>query len=235
MKTLRIMALASSALALTASPAFAANLLTNGGFEAPIAGGFFQNFTSGSTGVTGWTVDAFTPFGGSGGNVDIVNGAFTPSGPSPAAEGAQFLDLVGFGTVGSIYQTFATVAGERYNVSFAYSHNMFGGDPAASADFAVYGGVFTSLVTPFLTFAHSTGTSTNLDWQTYSYSFVADGAQSTIAFGNATGGLNAGVFLDAVSVTAVPEPATWAMMISGFALVGGAMRRRNVKTRFSFA
>jgi hypothetical protein len=25
---------------------------------------------------------------------------------------------------------------------------------------------------------------------------------------------------------AVPEPASWAMMISGFGLVGGAMRRR---------
>ena len=25
---------------------------------------------------------------------------------------------------------------------------------------------------------------------------------------------------------AVPEPATWAMMMSGFALIGGAMRRR---------
>lgn len=29
-----------------------------------------------------------------------------------------------------------------------------------------------------------------------------------------------------IRVTAVPEPATWAMMIAGFGLVGGAMRRR---------
>jgi hypothetical protein len=29
-------------------------------------------------------------------------------------------------------------------------------------------------------------------------------------------------------VAAVPEPASWAMMISGFGLVGGAMRRRTV-------
>ena len=28
------------------------------------------------------------------------------------------------------------------------------------------------------------------------------------------------------TITAVPEPATWAMMIAGFGLVGGAMRRR---------
>ncbi|WEK41727.1 MAG: PEPxxWA-CTERM sorting domain-containing protein [Candidatus Sphingomonas colombiensis] len=32
---------------------------------------------------------------------------------------------------------------------------------------------------------------------------------------------------------AVPEPATWAMMIAGFGLVGAAMRRRAVKVRFA--
>lgn len=36
------------------------------------------------------------------------------------------------------------------------------------------------------------------------------------------------VFLDIT--TAVPEPATWAMMILGFGLVGGAMRRRKTLT-----
>jgi len=32
---------------------------------------------------------------------------------------------------------------------------------------------------------------------------------------------------------AVPEPATWAMMITGFGLVGGAMRRRSTKVGFA--
>ena len=32
---------------------------------------------------------------------------------------------------------------------------------------------------------------------------------------------------------AVPEPATWAMMIAGFGLVGGAMRRRSTKVAFA--
>lgn len=34
----------------------------------------------------------------------------------------------------------------------------------------------------------------------------------------------------ALPAGAVPEPATWAMMISGFGLVGGAMRRRSCAT-----
>ncbi len=34
---------------------------------------------------------------------------------------------------------------------------------------------------------------------------------------------------------AVPEPATWALMILGFGAVGAALRRRRVTTRISFA
>ena len=34
-------------------------------------------------------------------------------------------------------------------------------------------------------------------------------------------------FIDQVAPGGVPEPATWAMMIGGFGLVGGVMRRRN--------
>jgi hypothetical protein len=34
--------------------------------------------------------------------------------------------------------------------------------------------------------------------------------------------------LDNISVAAVPEPATWAMLVVGFGLVGAAKRRRNI-------
>jgi hypothetical protein len=37
------------------------------------------------------------------------------------------------------------------------------------------------------------------------------------------------------NVAAVPEPATWAMMVGGVGMVGGAMRRRRVSTKVSFA
>ena len=35
------------------------------------------------------------------------------------------------------------------------------------------------------------------------------------------------------TITAVPEPASWALMIGGFGLVGGAMRRRTTSVRFA--
>ncbi len=240
MKHLLFASTAFSALLMSAAPAQAANLLINGGFEAPAIGGFFANYASGSTAINGWTVDAFTPSGGSGGNVDIVNGIFTPGGPSPAAEGVQFLDLVGTGTVGSIYQTFSTIAGTKYNVNFSYSHNLFAGAPSASGIVGVYGAGFGAgnfnLLLPFEAVSHSTGTSTNLDWKTHAFSFTATGIETTLAFGNDSGGNNAGLLLDAISVSgAVPEPASWALMISGFGLAGAAMRRRKSAVRVSVA
>ena len=39
----------------------------------------------------------------------------------------------------------------------------------------------------------------------------------------------------AFAATAVPEPATWAMMMGGFGLVGGAMRRRKAQVRVTYA
>lgn len=39
--------------------------------------------------------------------------------------------------------------------------------------------------------------------------------------------------LSAVAVGAVPEPAAWAMMIGGFGLIGGVMRRRKVRIAYA--
>lgn len=60
-------------------------------------------------------------------------------------------------------------------------------------------------------------------------------AQGTLAFApNPNGMGNVGVFdgtvLGTLNLPAVPEPATWGMMIGGFGLVGGATRRRRVRS-----
>lgn len=42
--------------------------------------------------------------------------------------------------------------------------------------------------------------------------------------------------IDTLAIAAVPEPATWAMMILGFGLIGGAMRsRKTVTTKVAYA
>lgn len=54
------------------------------------------------------------------------------------------------------------------------------------------------------------------------------------SFANADGNFDAFKFSGVTVRTAVPEPATWAMMILGFGFTGAAMRRRKVKTTVSY-
>jgi hypothetical protein len=200
--------LAASAFALFPTSAWAAESIVNGGFEDPVVNSTCCN-TVPPDALPGWTA---TP------NVNVVVGTFSSTGGNLAFEGNQYLDLVGQGGTGSISQTFATVAGETYNLSFVYSHNLFNPDvTSASADFSVDGLLGT--------ISHSSGSTANLDWQPFVGSFTATGSLATLTFTNLTGGVNEGILLDAVSVQGVPEPSTWAMMLLGFGAVGYSMRR----------
>ena len=65
---------------------------------------------------------------------------------------------------------------------------------------------------------------------------AALGRNLSIAFSsNNTGAAFDNFFLDASPLiqSAVPEPATWAMMIAGFGLVGGAIRRQRAKLAYA--
>src|SRR5215831_6458481 len=66
------------------------NLLTNGSFETPsVPTGKLTNFTSGSTGITGWTIV--------GSEAAVVNSKFTSFLIQfPASDGSQWLDLTGY-------------------------------------------------------------------------------------------------------------------------------------------
>jgi hypothetical protein len=200
--------LAASAAALVPASASAADLVTNGGFEDPYITNACCN-TVPADALPGWKVES--------GNVNVVNGTFASSAGNLAFAGEQYLDLVGQGGIGSISQIVSTVAGQAYTLTFAFSHNLFSGLASASASFAIEG--LNGIIT------HVGGSNANLNWVTYSGSFVASGSSATLNFTNLTGAGNEGIFLDAVSISAaVPEPSVWFTMLLGFGALGGAMR-----------
>lgn len=204
------------ATALVAATPASADLLTNGGFETPT--GYFTTYSG--TQIPGWTVTT--------NNVDIASNAIYGASSAYAFEGTQWLDLVGTGRSGAIAQSFATTAGAIYQLSFAYANNP--DYTPASANVSVVG--LTTLLATAVTHANSTRTAAG--WIVYTGSFTADSANATLSFTDTSHNLNAGVYLDAVSVQAiapgVPEAATWSMMVAGVGAVGFALRRRRRET-----
>lgn len=75
-------------------------------------------------------------------------------------------------------------------------------------------------------------------WRGFSFTAPTAGTY-TLQLGvrnNLDNGFSSFAVLDDVSTSAVPEPATWAMMLAGFGAVGFALRRRaKVRTAVSFA
>jgi choice-of-anchor C domain-containing protein len=194
-----------AALVLAGIPFAAADasVVINGSFEqGPASAGSFTTFGTNSTAISGWTVTS--------GSVDLIGSYWNHS------DGARSLDLSG-NRAGTIAQMIPTIAGKRYAVSFDISSNP---DRAIAKSMLVGFGNATPVAISF------TGPiSRPLQWQTVTLRFIADAPTTRLSFQSTTNGAW-GMALDNVSA-AVPEPATWAMLIAGFGLVGGALRRRN--------
>lgn len=145
------------------------------------------------------------------------------------------VDLTGSGSPGSISRAIILAAG-LYSLTFQFTGNQLDGvgdqpniRPEASFNVSFNG--VTSMVGPLAN--NSTA------FQTFSgtYNVLTDGPV-TLSFTQLPGGdLFRGSIIDSIVITAVPEPATWVLMILGFGIVGSALRRRRgkVTTKVSFA
>jgi len=222
--------LGAAAALLMAGPATAAtNLVLNGSFEI------------GANGLDSWTIggvdtQGFPPvaiFYGSG--TGYPTGAFGEAVPandaptnSPDAVGARAAYFVSDLTVNqSLSQSVFLTAG-FYQIGFsAYAPaNGFNNSGDATFSGTIAGQTLAS-------YAVSSGPVTT--WRTFagSTNILSDGFYSIDFVFNTNLNPSKDIVIDQVyiiagnpSVPGVPEPATWAMLITGFGLVGFAARRR---------
>jgi hypothetical protein len=221
-------AVAAAVLAVaTASGANAATVL------------FSENFDSlpqalGTTSVPGLTVTT--------GTVDIVtNGNF---GIDCAGNIGACLDIDGSPGPGAIETLpIAFLAGRQITISYDLSGNQRGaGDDEFLFTIAV--GAPTDLLNltcisgfscPTTDLFEFTVGGDGMDlpesspWTTYSLSFIPVQSGTLVLGFSSPSADNQGPLLDNLLVSqAVPEPASWAMLIAGFGLVGAAARRRRI-------
>ena len=86
---------------------------------------------------------------------------------------------------------------------------------------------------------HNTTVNTNnpgsfSGWQQVNFIFTASATSEVLKVlsdGAPANNLPPVAFLDSVSLTGVPEPATWAIMVLGFGALGAALRRRRRRRR----
>lgn len=216
----------AAVLAGASTGASAANLVTNGDFETGNLSGWTVHNYAGTTPGTGIQVvttngSPNVPYSG-----DTIN-AYQGTGENAAffvddnafQTLSQYVSLVKDTTYTLSFGLFATLSGENNPFNFTLSEIVNSGFNVEVLDFQT--SIGNSLVPG--------------NWKTYNYTFTANkNANYNLLFSFNSGATPAkDVLLDGVSITAVPEPSTWAMMIGGLGLVGVALRRR--KTTVSFA
>jgi hypothetical protein len=213
-----IIALGTALLASTSAQA-AVNLLTNGSFESGIGlAGPTYVATGDSTSINGWVVTA----------EGVTYTDETPGLGWDAAEGDRSIELSASGGNGGLYQQASGfTVGQMYRLKFNVSANPFDTNVRprdARVRFSVTGGD-----AEFYDYAlQNVNTATNMLYDTVSYDFIATATMQGVTLRGAVNPyFGYGVVVDNVSIIAVPEAATWMMLVLGFGLVGGATRRRN--------
>ena len=244
---MKIMLNAAAVLAAMAvgTAAGATNLVTNGDFElTTLAGSAEFGARYPSNQLTGWTTDGYNFVFASGAADDGTgaageyndlqlwgpgNGAHNGL-PASSPTGGNYVGADGAFGVGAISQTInGLIAGHKYDVSFWW---------AGAQQYGFNGANTEQWQVSFGNESQSTGVLSNADhgftgWRQETFTFTATNSSQVLSF--LAHGTPEGVppfsLLDGVSLEAqgaVPEPASWALMILGFGASGVAMRRRKI-------
>jgi hypothetical protein len=213
----------------------ATSLVANGNFETTTNGAGQLGY---NTDATGWSTNGYN-FLFNAGAADTtgasgVYGGLTLWGPHngsanglPAASpaGGNFVASDGAFSVAPITQTInGLTAGQKYGVGFYWAGAQQNGFDGPNTE---------QYVVSLGNQAQSTATYQNSShgfsgWTHENFTFTATGGSEALSF-LAVGtpdGVPPFALLDGVSMNAVPEPATWAMMILGIGGIGALARRR---------
>jgi hypothetical protein len=238
-KILKVLVTGAVLLATAGTANAATNLVQNGGFEqTTLAGshGFGSLYPSNE--VAHWTTTGYN-FVFAPGTADTTGavgeyGHMELWGPGNGAHngltaaspvGGNFIAADGAYQTEPVSQTIdGLTVGKNYTVSFWW----------AAAQQQGYDGATTENWTVALgNQSYTTAIVDNANhgfvpWRKESYSFTATNTSEVLSFlaHGTPNGKPPFSLLDGVSMSAAPEPASWAMMIVGFGAVGASVRRR---------
>jgi hypothetical protein len=236
------------------------NLVTNGGFESTTPAGS-TNFFIGYAGfpqLADWTYtpepspnDAIYTFAGANSFPGANQGAGLsfplygpgtgfPNGFVASPNGGNFLAAdAEMPQTAPISQTISGLTvGEHYALSFEYAGNQF-----LDGTSLPYTGPLTiswqaslgaqSFSTPVATYAAHSFTG----WMTQTFTYTATSSSEVLSFlaSGTPNGLPPTALLDGISLTVVPEPSTWAMLVLGFGGLGFAAYRPSRKNASALA
>jgi choice-of-anchor C domain-containing protein len=181
--------------------AHAANLVDDGTFDSPFGGPTFTTFGAGTS---------FGPWSVTSGSVDLIGGYWqAPAGTTGS------VDLDG-NSPGGISQSISTGTG-TYMLSFDLSGNPDEGPTTKTLEVSVGG------VTQTYTYMIGANSHADMMYTPETLTFTASGP-TTLTFTSLDVNSPSGPVIGDVAISAVPEPASWALMVLGLGAMGGALR-----------
>ncbi|UAK24798.1 PEPxxWA-CTERM sorting domain-containing protein [Sphingomonas nostoxanthinifaciens] len=192
------------------------------GNDGTTAGGIANN-TGGKLYFWGKTSDA----------AGAASNGFTNSA-SIGGSGGNYLAADGAYQTALVYQVITGLTvGQQYDLTFNWAGaQQHGYDGVTTDNWTAYFGTSTSSYQSYTTDTVTDANHGFTGWQAASTTFTATATTEILGFlaKGTPNGEPPFSLLDDVSLTnhvaAVPEPASWAMCVGGFGLLGGALRRR---------